>query len=104
MRDPTERPCDCGIAIRCVDARGPVRYDESLNEFLLDVGRQSYRWIYCFNCGGRLPESMRGRRFTTPSTDDCAAVAAILPRCRTVADVLRELGPGDRLEFWDARQ
>src|SRR5207248_3787795 len=101
-----DRPCDCGVVLRYAIAGGstPVRYDESLNEFLLNVGRTSYRLVYCFTCGGKLPESMRGRRFMTPSADDCAAVAAVVPRCRSTADVLRELGPADPADFWGARQ
>ena len=45
------------------DARGPVRYDELLNEFWLDCGGRSQRLVYCFNCG-RLPESLRGRAYS----------------------------------------
>jgi hypothetical protein len=105
MCEPVDRPCDCGAVLRCAAAGAgtPVYYEEVFNEFRLEVARVSWRLVYCFNCGGRLPESVRGRRFSAPSAEDCAAVAAILPRLRSVGDVLCELGPADPVDFWDAR-
>ena len=90
-----ERPCDCGTAIRCADLGGPLVYDPIYNELQLVMRERRFRLLYCFNCGGRLPDSMRGRRFTTPSAQECEQIARILHRCRSAEDVLRELGPSD---------
>jgi hypothetical protein len=103
MPRKTERACDCGAAIRCADVAGPVVYDEMTNEFHLIVGERRHRLVYCFNCGGKLPESTRGRRFTTPSAVECGQVAVIVHSCRSAADVVHELGSGDVISVWDMR-
>jgi hypothetical protein len=101
MPRETDRTCDCGTIIRCTDARGgPVSYDSIYNEFHLALGTSAHvRLWYCFHCGGRLPESTRGRRFTSPSLIECEQVTAIIHRCRSAADLVREIGPGDGMKM-----
>jgi hypothetical protein len=98
-----ERACDCGAAIRCTDLGGPIHYDPIYNEFHLTIGSQQHRLVYCFSCGGKLPDSTRNRRFTTPSMQECEQAAAIMHLCRSAGDILHELGPSDATHEWDAR-
>jgi hypothetical protein len=97
MPRETDRTCDCSTIVRCADAaNGRVTYDPIYNEFHLALGDSArIRLLYCFQCGGRLPESTRGRRFTSPSLRECEQVTGIIHRCRSAADVVHELGASD---------
>jgi hypothetical protein len=97
-----ERTCDCGMAIRCADVGGPITYDPIFNEFHLEIGALRHQLIYCFSCGGKLPDSTRDQRFTAPSLEECEQVAAIIHRCRSARDIVHELGPSDAASEWDA--
>jgi hypothetical protein len=97
-----ERTCDCGMVIRCADVRGPVSFDPIYNEFHLTVDGRRHQILYCFNCGGKLPESTRDKRFNTPSPAECQEVAALMSRCRLAGDIVHELGPSDATSRWDA--
>jgi hypothetical protein len=99
----SERACDCGTAIRLSDLAGPVCYDPVYNEFRLTIGSNQHRLVYCFSCGGKLPDSTRSRRFATPSMQECEQAAAIMHRCRSAGDIVHELGPSDAADEWDAR-
>src|SRR5271154_1955287 len=98
-----ERACDCGTTIRCADAGESIRYDAIHNEFDLVIGSRLHRLIYCFNCGGKLPDSTRSRRFATPSMHECEDVATIMHRCRSAGDIVHQLGPSDEMGEWDKR-
>jgi hypothetical protein len=94
--------CDCGLAVRCADLGVPVTFDPIYNEFYLAIGSRRHQLIYCFNCGGKLPDSTRDKRFNTPSLAECEQVAAIMSRCRSAGDIAHELGQSDATSEWDA--
>jgi hypothetical protein len=102
VAEHVERPCDCGTAIRCADVGGAITYDPIYNEFHLDIGGRRHQLIYCFNCGGKLPDSTRDKRFAAPSLKECEQVAVIMNRCRSAGDIVHELGPSDVTSEWDA--
>ena len=96
--------CKCGLPDKWArDPSLPVEFDATLNEYHLVRGTKR-RWFtvmhYCFWCGGRLPESTRGRLFTEPEKGELEEVQSVLADARSRADVFRIFGEPDASFDW----
>jgi hypothetical protein len=73
----------------------PIEFDQRMNEYhIVHHGVRIYI-EYCFNCGGRLPESKRDSYFTTPNENEMAEIEELLRNVRSIPDVIRILGAAD---------
>ncbi len=104
MDTPEERPCTCGLPEKWAQAPNfPVKFDAEVNEYCLVYGKRG-RWHhvmrYCFWCGGRLPESTRGKLFTEPSQAEMAEIRRMLAGARSAEEILATLGQPDEIIDW----
>jgi hypothetical protein len=79
------------------DPMFPIEYDERTNEYQIVLNGIRITMVYCFRCGGRLPESKRGSLVTTPADSEMAEVDALLKGARSISDVIRILGAPDTI-------
>jgi len=98
--------CECGLIqywARLADS--PVRFKQEFNEYVLlsPDGRFEYMMNYCFWCGGRLPQSTRGARFSSMDLEECRDAQKLLGKLKSVADVTSLLGRPDALVYHDAK-
>ncbi len=104
MEAPEERPCTCGLPEKWAQAPSfPVKFDAEVNEYHLVYGKK-HRYYdvmrYCFWCGGRLPESTRGRFFAEPSEAETAKIRGMLAGARSTEEILAILGQPDEIIDW----
>src|SRR5450432_3285595 len=88
--------CECGLLEQlAAEPASPLGYDAKLAEYSLVVGRSTWLIEFCFSCGGRLPPSRRGELFTTPSSEEVAALRQAMDGLKSVDQVIARLGEPD---------
>jgi hypothetical protein len=90
--------CECGTVENLAsDRRSPIKHDKDLNEYDLvpGDGKVHYRMYFCFFCGGRLPESMRGSLFAEPSDQEINEVTELMSNADSIQQVIQALGKPD---------
>jgi len=98
MSEPTERICECHELERlAADPDSHITFDANVNEYHLVRGRFVSVMRYCFFCGGRLPESTSDRFFMQPDPAEQAQVTSLLKGAKSLAAVIRVLGPADEV-------
>jgi hypothetical protein len=77
------------------DPELPIEFDARLNEFNLVQGLRRMRIYYCWFCGGRAPESLRGTLFARIPSKERDRLFALMKGLNTVAGLIARCGEPD---------
>jgi len=97
MPSPGTTFCKCGtLENASKEPSHPIRWDERMQEYYLDLGQQRHMMIhYCPFCGGKTPESRRGSFFAHVTQAEETRILLLFKDIRTVSDMIARFGPPD---------
>ncbi len=95
----TNYPCDCDVLDRAADEPDtPIAFDAQTNEYQLvhsEENRGLMVFYYCPFCGGRTPDTRRGRLFARITFAEVQRLKKLTRDIKTIDDAIRVLGKPD---------
>jgi hypothetical protein len=92
-------PCDCVVLDMAADEPDtPIVFDDRTNEYQLVHGKDNgghMVFYYCPFCGGRTPDTRRGRLFARITLAEMQRLKELTRDIRTIDDAIRILGEPD---------
>jgi len=88
-----------------VNDKIPIAYCEELNEYhiMCDGGHELIMY-YCYFCGGKLPDSLRGQQFVKLDKSEEDEVKSLIANIDTVEKIYKVLGEPDKIVDSDHKE